>query len=201
MSLADIKHINPASVLDIGANCADWYREAKAMWPDAKFWLIEGNPACRPALEATGEPFTIAYLGDSYKKAEFYKRKGGSTDTGNSLYRELTPFFADDQIDVETVQLYPLRLLKPARMEFSLIKCDVQGAELDVIRGGLETFKRASHILLEVSYEIYNEGAPLSDETFAFMHDLGFTKRQIIGDICHPIDRKRIVQKDVLFSK
>lgn len=201
MSLADIKHINPSSVLDIGCNVCDWYREAKALWPDAKFWLIEGNPACRPALEATGEPFTMAYLGDSYRTVELYKRLGGSTDTGNSYFRELTPFFADDQIEVELVQLYPLSLLKPAHMTFDLCKIDTQGSELDIIRGGLETFRRAKHILLEVAYEAYNLNAPLADETFAFMHELGFIKRQIIGDICHPIERSRIVQKDVLFSK
>lgn len=200
MSLADIKHINPSSVLDIGAGVGDWYREAKALWPAATYLLIEGNPNCLPALVATQERVMSSYLGDSIRTVSLYKRLGGGTDTGNSYYRELTPFFADDQIIVQQIRLEPLSSLLPKHLSWELCKIDTQGSELDIIRGGIETFKRANHILLEVSFERYNEGAPLADEIFKFMDELGFPKRQEIGDIVHPISRT-VVQKDVLFSK
>lgn len=191
---------NPSSVLDIGANVGTFYYEAKARWPTAQFLLIEGNPACRPYLAVTGQRFVSAYLGDSRREVIFFKRKGGGTDTGNSYYRELTPYFADDQIEREIVQLVPLEELLPAEATFDFIKIDVQGAELDVIRGGMAIFGRAKWVHMEVAVEPYNEGAPLWDEVIAFMGDIGFAQWEIVSLTLHPITR-RIVQRDVLFSR
>jgi FkbM family methyltransferase len=203
MPLADIAHINPSSVLDIGANTGDWYREAKTLWMNAQYLLIEGNPACLPWLTELdlkrGPHWIPVYLGKSYSEVKFYKRKGSGTDTGNSYYRELTEFFSDDQIVVEDVQLHRLDDTLPDS-QFDLIKIDTQGSELDILRGGERVISKAKHVLLEVSIVPYNEGAPLRDEIVAYMRSIGFPKMQIIGDIVHPIER-HIIQHDILFSR
>jgi len=55
-----------------------------------------------------------------------------------------------------------------------LIKMDVQGAELDVLKGAQETIKTAKHIILELQIVEYNKGAPLKDTVIAYMDSIGY---------------------------
>lgn len=198
MSLASIKHINPKTILDIGANISNWAKEAKTIWPDADITCIEGNKACEPALRESGFKYMIAMLGAGFKTQTYYKQPGTDCGTGNSLFRELTPFF--DNCDTEGVNVVPLVALFPASQHWDFIKCDAQGSELEIIRGGMDIFKRANFVLLECSLEPYNEGAPLMDEVVQFMAEIGFPNRQQVAEIVHTIKR-HVIQLDVLFSK
>jgi hypothetical protein len=55
-----------------------------------------------------------------------------------------------------------------------MIKMDVQGAELDVLKGAEETLKTAKHVILELQRVEYNKGAPLKDTVIEYMDSLGF---------------------------
>ena len=81
---------------------------------------------------------------------------------------------------------------------FDLIKIDVQGSEIDIIEGGLDIFKKAKGILMEVSLVEYNKSAPTKDFVYKFMKDIGFTPAEVIGNINHPITHE-LIQQDVLF--
>ena len=54
------------------------------------------------------------------------------------------------------------------------VKMDIQGAELDVLKGGRNTISAAKHVILEMQRVEYNKGAPLKDEVIAYMNTLGF---------------------------
>ena len=84
--------------------------------------------------------------------------------------------------------------------QFDLIKIDVQGSELDIIKGGLELIKKSKGILMEVSLIEYNENAPTKDFVYEFMDKLGFIPVEVIGDINHPITYQ-LIQQDILFIK
>jgi hypothetical protein len=43
-----------------------------------------------------------------------------------------------------------------------LVKIDVQGAEVDIIRGGLNTLKHTTRMIVELQHTEYNKGAPLN---------------------------------------
>ena len=191
--------ISPTTLADIGANCGSFTREAMAAWPGIKAVMIEANDACAPYLFDVGMPYHIACLGSDAREVTFYKRKGGGTDTGNSYYRELTPFFNDASIEPVTVTLQTLPQVVGPDAKFDLIKLDTQSSELDIIRGGLEIVQRAKWVLMEVSIVPYNENAPLWDEVMMFMSEIGFTCHQSVGDICHPLERT-LIQRDVLFT-
>lgn len=198
MPLSDIAWVNPSHILDIGANVGGFSKEALALWPNASSLMIEANPECSGELSATGIPFIIAVLSDSEKDAVFYQRKCGGTSTGDSLYRENTPWYDDENVvmtDVKTITLDRL-----VEEYFDLIKLDVQGSELDILRGGERTLSGANHVLMEVSVEQYNIGAPLWDEVVRFMAERGFGQLTDVGDIIHPIGR-HLIQKDILFSR
>ncbi|MFM7369285.1 MAG: FkbM family methyltransferase, partial [Sphaerospermopsis kisseleviana] len=58
-----------------------------------------------------------------------------------------------------------------------LIKLDVQGYELSVIKGGEKTFKSAKLVIIEVSFYEFYEKQPLFDDIYKYLCNLGFVYR------------------------
>jgi FkbM family methyltransferase len=198
MSIEKIKtYFEPKSVLDIGANVGQFYNEIKNIFPNAYYYLIEGSENCRSALENLNVDFSISLLSDVEKEVDFYVRKHEPRCTGNSIYREQTSFFDDDQIVIEKLQTKTLSNLFN-NQTFDLIKIDVQGSEIDIINGGLEIIKNAKGIILEVSLVEYNQNSPTKDFVYEYMDNLGFTPVELIGNINHPITHE-LIQQDILF--
>ena len=65
---------------------------------------------------------------------------------------------------------------------FDVIKLDVQGAELDVLKGAVETLADVKHVILELQVVEYNKGAPLKDEVIAYMDEQGFDCQGIFSN-------------------
>ena len=80
-----------------------------------------------------------------------------------------------------------------------LIKLDVQGAELDILRGSTEkVLPKCDLILMEVALLQYNKGAPLSGEVFTYMDSIGF---QAIDILEKHYFNKDMIQADFLFAR
>lgn len=67
-----------------------------------------------------------------------------------------------------------MRLVPTYCLDNVVEKIDVQGAELDIIKGGLSTIKNAKHMIVEMQHTDYNAGAPKVDVTLPFIESLGF---------------------------
>jgi FkbM family methyltransferase len=200
MSLEKIKnYFTPNSILDIGANVGQFYNEIKEIFPNSYYYLIEGNEICEIVLQSLGVDYSISLLSDKIKEVKFYTRTNEVRCTGNSIYREKTPFFNDDEITIKNKTTTTLEVLIKDK-QFDLIKIDVQGSELDIINGGLEIIKKSKGVLMEVSLIEYNENAPTKDFVYDFMDKLNFYPAEIIGDINHPITYQ-LIQQDILFIK
>jgi FkbM family methyltransferase len=198
MSLETIKkYCEPKSILDIGCNTGQFYRDIKQIFPDAYYYLIDGNDKCEEAIKNLSVDYSIALLSDSIKDIDFYTRISEPTCTGNSIYRENTLFYDDDQIFIEKKTTTTLNYLLADKI-FDLIKLDVQGSEIDIMNGAIEIIKQASGIILEVSLVEYNQGAPLKSTVVEFMNNLNFKQTEIIGYINHPITHE-LIQEDILF--
>jgi FkbM family methyltransferase len=198
MSLENIKkYFEPKSILDIGANVGQFYNESKVIFPEAYYYLIEGSEHCDIVLKTLNVDYSISLLSNVEKEVDFYVRKHEPRCTGNSIYRENTSFYDDDQIMVEKKYTKTLTSLLDNRI-FDLIKIDVQGSEIDIINGGLEIFKNAKGVLMEVSLVEYNQNAPTKDFVYEYMDKLGFTPVELIGNINHPITYE-LIQQDILF--
>lgn len=77
------------------------------------------------------------------------------------------------------------------------IKLDVQGSELDIIRGGENTIKNTTFVMAEVSLLEYNQGAPLIDAVVDKMVELGFC---IVDVVDYHRSNGIIIQLDLLFK-
>lgn len=195
--------IQPDVVIDVGANIGNFYKEAKELWPDAKYLLVEGNSECQPALEELGVDYSIAVLSDLEKEVTFYTRKNSPCCTGASYLREKTQFYFEDnaipqKIVTRTLDEVAGDLILPGKKV--LLKIDSQGSELDVLMGGKAVLNHTGAIIIEVSFVEYNEGAPLCNVVDAFMIDKGFVSHGSIGEICHPITQAHI-QSDILYIR
>jgi FkbM family methyltransferase len=193
------KYFTPTHILDIGIHQGQFYSLAKQYFPRASFFLIEGNKSCEPLIQTLNQPYLIRVMGKERGKGIFYKTKENPTCSGESLYKEITPHFDGSNLIEEQVDIYTIdTTFKEAN--FDLIKIDTQGSELDILAGGARIATQAKGILLEVSVEQFNKGAPLYDEVLSFMDNYGFVFKELIDEKQMTTEfNLKVHQKDILF--
>jgi FkbM family methyltransferase len=188
----------PRQIVDVGASDGTWTRDCLEVFPDSRYLLVDPLPANAPALEALQRQHTNVRVWQGALGAA-----GGRLDL--HLHGDQSSFLASDsfaaraeqQVEVRTLDsLLGTDLLQPP----DLIKADVQGFELEVLRGAPACLEAAQLLLLEVSYRrIYRE-LRLAHEVIAFVGGAGFR----IYDICtysgRPCDGE-LTQSDILFAR
>lgn len=163
------KQFYPQRILDIGANVGQWYKSVKTVWMDAEVLSIEANPSCELQLKQVNPNSIITFLGQKEGTTQFYTTDKDPLCTGASAYLEQTNYYNDP-----IAQELPVTTLDSLGQQFDFIKMDVQGAELDIIKGGLNTILNSSILQLELSMLEYNQGAPLASEIIAYLYSLDF---------------------------
>ena len=179
--LNEIKtNYKPKVIYDIGACVLHWTNAAEKVWPDAEIVAFEAMDECRFLYEEKGIKHVCAVLGDKKRIVDFYKNK--EHPAGNSYYlqnEEIAPETPEyfNKSHKTQVGLMPLDwvvenhdLPKP-----DMIKIDVQGAELDVLKGATKTLRTVNHVILELQEVEYNKGAPHRDKVIEWMDDNNFT--------------------------
>jgi FkbM family methyltransferase len=167
----------PKVIYDIGSAVLHWTRHAERLWPNAKIYLFD-------AFEITEMVYTnhkpeheynIGVLSDTKRTVKFYENQ--MSFGGNSYYREIGGpsgvFPAEHYREVTTQTLDDIIVERGWELP-DLVKIDVQGAEKDVIAGGVKTLSQAQHLLVEMQRTEYNEGAPKVTETLPYIESLGW---------------------------
>ncbi len=81
-----------------------------------------------------------------------------------------------------------------------MIKIDVQGAELDVLQGGINILNDIEYIILEtVMFQVFSNGSKCYD-IIKFMKEQGFVVYEIFDPIYRPLDGA-MSQIDIAFVK
>jgi FkbM family methyltransferase len=177
--------ISPKVVYDIGACVQHWTRKAKEVWPEAKYYLFDATKSVEPFLKT--DSYAIAVLSDTDGKLiDFYE--DSDNPGGNSYYKETTGAFNDSHKSKRmTITLDTITKQNDWALP-DLIKLDVQGAEIDVLRGAKQTLMICNDIILEAQHVNYNEGAPKFDQVKSYLEAIGFilvneiTRNDIDGD-------------------
>jgi hypothetical protein len=134
--------------------------------------MIEASPVHEPYLKSVLYPYTITLLADEEREVIFWTNREDPGSTGNSIYKENSQHYSKDSAIGVIVNAIPLDKLELFGYDF--IKIDVQGAELDVLKGAAKTLESVSHILLESSIKQYNIGAPRYFEVGQYLDSIGF---------------------------
>jgi FkbM family methyltransferase len=80
------------------------------------------------------------------------------------------------------------------------LKVDVQGFELNVLKGGLEILKKTEYLLTEVTYQTLYKDQPLFGDIYKFLTTQGFEFAGNIDSLLSP-KNGAILQSDALFIR
>jgi FkbM family methyltransferase len=172
--------ISPKVIYDVGACVLHWTTEAKEIWTEAEIVAFEAMDSAEFLYKEAGMRYHIGALSDETgREVDFYQND--QHPGGNSYYLEnpsVNPqapayFNESHRRKMKTVTLDAIMRLKQLPPP-DLLKLDVQGAELDVLKGALECLTSASHVILELQKVEYNQGAPLKDTVIEWMQQQGF---------------------------
>jgi FkbM family methyltransferase len=186
--------LEPRTVLDIGVayGTPELYRQ----FPAAHFLLFEPTVEARPAMEEIAAQYRATLfhlaLGSSDGELTLHVRRDLE---GSSLLEEVS------EVDIATEYAVPVRRLdglvdtveRPA-----LAKIDVQGYEMEVLKGMVGLLPQIDAVLVEVSTIAALKGGAEVREVFAFFTDRGWSLAEVAGLSRRPLDGA-LAQMDLLF--
>jgi FkbM family methyltransferase len=175
------KNFMPMKILDIGANIGFWTNSVKAIWPDAEYTCIEAGPKYEKHLKEIAHNYHIAVLGDSNREVKMYLREIDKGSKKKITYTKGSTVFGIFK-DYEIRQMQTLSELVGNDAQFDLIKQDVQGAEIMIMKGAPDIFARAKYVVQEVNKHKDTQfpNMPSENEMDEFMFELGFDHSEVI---------------------
>jgi len=193
----------PQGIIDVGAYVGAWANVARMAFPESPIFMVEAQPESHEHLQAFKEiapdflDFEISLLGpEKLESVDFYQTITPVGSTGSSMYPEKSHFRRKKiELPMNTLD----NLMSSKETTYDLLKLDVQGAEIDVLRGSQETLAKIEFIILEASLFSYNHEAPLFDEIIHFMSEAGF----MVMDMFQPIRdmNELLFQIDLVFIR
>ena len=192
--------INPKYILDIGCGHGEWFLKCNNFFPNAKYLLFDANKINKKKLDILKTnniniSYKICLLSDSIKKIKFFNMGYGS-----SVYEEKTNFSRQiEYIDSSTLknELSNLNLDSSDNM----IKLDVQGSEIDILKGLGNDIKRFEIVILETSVKEYNKGSPLFIDVINFMNEKNYSFYDIYDLKRLGKNKSFLVQFDAVFVR
>jgi FkbM family methyltransferase len=187
----------PKKILDIGASVCQTADVMRQIWPVANILLFEGNAECEKLYQKQLYDYQIKLLGKINGTTKFYKTKWSPICSGNSIYKENSSTYNEENLIIEELPIY--KLDDCVNDVFDLIKIDTQGSELDIINGGLRTFLNTKVVIAEVSLTNYNEGGCTKQQIVDKMISLKFDLISIIESVVN--ENNELIAESLLFIK
>ena len=196
------KNFSPRTIIDCGAYNGEWSKVAHNVFPNASMFMIEANASKRNTLEKTNIPFQIGLLGDMNNVYTNYYMTHDEDDRGNSVYRERTKTFLDDNCSVTRLPMITLdKIVSDNNLKnVDLINFDLNGSEVDTIKGGEKIMKHVKYITISTQILEYNINAPKITDIILQLDKLGFKLYDIIN-INYLNDRQKLKELELIFEK
>ena len=163
-----------ATVLDVGASRGQFASFASHRFPRARIISFEPLPESRAILEAvTGGRSEVVPVAIGLEEGTASLHVAGHDDASSLLpigERQIAEFPGTAEARAIEVEVAPLsRYITDDLSRPTLLKIDVQGLELDVLRGAGERLDLIDEIFVECSFTELYEGQALADEVIAFL--------------------------------
>ena len=194
------QQISLEQIIDVGAARGQWTRECMAVWPGADYFLIEPQEENWDRLkrlqnEHRQVKFWIGGLGGAPGSMDLYIH-----DEQSSFLRSEFSQSTDSQLLKVEIRTLDSFMEAGDIAAPDLIKLDVQGYEIEVLKGAERCLESAELLLIEVSYRKIYEKSPLAHEVVSWVGQRGFR----ILDICTYTQRPwdgELAQSDILFAR
>ncbi len=193
-----------STIIDVGANVGKFSRAALGFWPEVTVIAFEPLPDVARSLEVQEEwakriEIHVVALGATDGRTAFYPHKyslassplpvAASVQERYEWAREMQP------IDVPLRRLDGVLAGRELRRPI-LLKLDVQGFELEVLKGAPDTLAGVDAVLLEQSFDSFYQGQALFSESDQFLRDAGW---RLVRPLDWRKEHGRIVEVDCLY--
>lgn len=203
-----LRHVGIGTVIDVGAHEGEFASGIKSVLPDCHLYSFEPQPAQYAVLAKRlrgyrhAHAFNIA-LGSSTGNLTLHKShftKASSILPMSDLHREAFAWTAggsDIVVDADTLD----NVLPAIAAGRVLLKIDVQGYELEVLRGAAETLAHVDYVLVETSVggTLY-DGEAKFDDVNTLLAGAGFQYAGNWDQMRHPVNGC-VLQVDALFRR
>lgn len=191
-------------IFDVGGHIGKWSLLAKSLFPKAQIHvfeplLIHVEEIKKNLKEIDG--IHIYNYGLGANEANATINLSDSTDSSSllPLTKNMYTIFGQKKTGEELVAIKQIDSLI-YRNEIpvpDVLKLDVQGYEIEVLKGAINNLKRIKYIIMEVSFVEFYRKQPLFDDTLIFMKQNDF---QLYAFGKNTLTGKPILQTDILFK-
>lgn len=193
-------NIKDTHILDIGAANGKTALKFHLAFPNLPVTMFEPLSSNRKVLEKIANAHDSINLitkavGSQQEESEIF-----ITDriTSSSILQPESDYFKDNDFTKETIQVTTLDHELRDHKENFVMKIDVQGYELEVLKGGVNALKQCYLVVVEVSnHDNYENGAKYY-EVDEFLRDQGFK----LHDISYGFKKNsKLMEWDALYTK
>lgn len=162
----------PKVCYDIGAAVLHWTRHAERIWSGTQVILFDAFEPVEMFYKT--HKYNIGLLSDKDNvDMKFYQND--LLFGGNSYYKEYdNNIFPESNYIIKKSKTLDTIVKEKGFPLPDLIKIDVQGAELDVLKGATNTLLNCKYLIVELQDMNYNQGAPLAPITIKYLEDNGW---------------------------
>lgn len=170
------------TVIDVGANIGQFAVTAHCANPETRIFCFEPLAGCVARLRGLAQDYPRLAVFDHALGAEQGQFEiNVASNTGSSSILDFTDLQFETYPDVsvvgkETIRVEVLDEVATSEMTSgrTLLKMDVQGFELEVLKGAVATLEKIEAIYLEASFVPLYAGQPLASDLIAWLDAHGF---------------------------
>lgn len=193
-------------IIDVGANRGQFSLACRFAQPGVPVVAFEPIPAEAATFQRVhGNRLEVklieSALGETKGMATLHLSKSADSSSLLPIGKKQTELF-ENSVEVGTITVPVHRLDDFAECwvgrSRQLLKLDVQGYELNVLRGAPETLKSCAYVYAECSEVALYDGQALRAEVEAFLAQRGFKLQGLYNE---QMDQGQLIQADYLFSR
>ena len=197
-----LKDLNFNNVIDVGANNGQFSLLIDFQFPQKKIFLFEPNQDCIPTLKSIfyfkkNICMYFFALGNKTGIAELFITKANDSSSLLKPFHIKNYYKSSEHHKTNLVKIESGDFLDDDILKNSLLKIDVQGFELDVLRGFGNKIQLIKYIFIELSYVELYENQSLFVEVNNYLDQNGFVQINKYNDT----KRKNItIQADFIYA-